>query len=200
MFGTDNEYLASLSYTGRLVIPKAIRQKLCLAEKDAMVIVKETPGFLSLRSVKKLKADLSAEILEMAKARTVKPFFLEWGICFLERGFRIFVPKGYREFASIEESRKSSQKGILILVNHFGQIEIWSIKRRDVLFREYYEKALGIRDKKRIAMWERGVLRLKSIETKRKNEKITIAKLRDGFEDEIVKKIYERNARLKDRK
>lgn len=199
MFGTKSEFLVSISYTGRIVIPKFIRQKYDLAIKDVLLILKETPGFLSIMPVKQSKKELSDVIYKLANDRTKKPFFLEWGICMLESGFRIFIPKSYREFASIEESRKSSAKGILILINHFDQIEIWSKKRRDALFKEYYEKELGIKGKKTkfVRVWESNILGRKAIEMRRKGEVISTEALRDSFEDEIIKKIYKRNAVLK---
>jgi AbrB family looped-hinge helix DNA binding protein len=199
MFGYKKKFMAAINYTGRIVIPKGLREALGINKGDALIIFKESPGFLSMWKKERVDAESRKAMELIERTKPTKLFLFESGISFVEEGFRIFIAKDFRKFASIDELRESSKKKILLLVNHFDCVEIWSKDVWDQLYMSQYRNLFKNRSNpsytKYLFLWEHQILTSIRINLLRTNEEITYEKLRSLFEKEVGKKIVKKIAK-----
>lgn len=133
--------------TGRIVIPKKMRELLEIKKGDVIFYEQRVPGYILASTEETADNKLIERMRHLSKSNLKKYFEEDWGFCLVEEKFRIFIPKSYRIFASIDICRESSSKKVLMALLLWKQFEIWAperwehaIKMSDVLWISESEK------------------------------------------------------------
>jgi bifunctional DNA-binding transcriptional regulator/antitoxin component of YhaV-PrlF toxin-antitoxin module len=127
-------YLVSMSYTGRITIPKEIRENRKIKKGDIVYYKKRVPGYILMMPVKYAKDNGNLEKINLFLKAGLRNFFSEtWGYTYVEENFRVFIDKSFRNFAQIEDCRRSSKKKVLLFWTRDKYVEIWSKELFDFL-------------------------------------------------------------------
>ncbi|MDH5414961.1 MAG: hypothetical protein OEW87_12550 [Flavobacteriaceae bacterium] len=129
------KYFVSMSTTGRIVIPKEVRNYEKIKKGDFVYIEKKLPGYLKMNKVDKQDEETKKEIENYIALGWKSSFSSVWGFTHVEENLRVFIPKDYRIFASIEDCRDSLKNKVLATYVS-GDIGIWA---KDI-FENFFEK------------------------------------------------------------
>lgn len=132
-----------MTYTGRVRIPKIIREDFKIEPGDIVFFKKENSGCISMKN---------EEILDEKYKKMMRNFYwnteppekffgIEYGFSYIEKDFRVYIEKSFRDFASIDCCRESKKKKVLIILNFFGYVEFWS---REVLYRVHGKNVFNV--------------------------------------------------------
>jgi len=162
----------AISYTGRVVIPKKMRELANIEKGNVIFLKKELPGYVLLitnieRNEKHILAencklkDVSPELADYYNRHKISSsitdkvkYYLKHGkksyeghnegFSLVEDNYRIFIPKGFREFASIEDDRKKWGAEVLLVFERMDRIiQLWDIRFFNKLKSKLYKDLFG---------------------------------------------------------